>query len=266
MSPRNFGTIVLYARESGFLLPDTRPHPTIVPNKTMSESSGNHDDLPVWIVDDDDVRYSIRFALATQNFHAFTFSSGEEFFQNVAPEQPGCLVVDLTMQGMSGIDVQKRLRDLDSPIKVIILSGHGTVRTAVEAMENGAVSFMEKPVDPEELTKKVREALEASMLESQKSQIRRLLRLFSKREAQIFDLVCRGMKNGEIASTLYLSQRTVESHRANMIRRLGNLSPISVLYELARQKLDESPVQIPKLPGTTKKRTPSARAQKSDEA
>ena len=107
------------------------------------------------------------------------------------------------MQGMSGIDVQKRLRDLDSPIKVIILSGHGNVRTAVEAMENGAISFMEKPVDPEELIVKVRQALEASRLESQKSQIRHLLRQFSKREAQIFDLVCQGLKNGEIATRAF---------------------------------------------------------------
>ena len=222
----------------------------------LNQSSDAHDDLPVWIVDDDDVRYSIRFALATHNFSAHTFSSGEEFFQNVLPEQPGCLVVDLTMQGMSGIDVQKRLREQDSPIKVIILSGHGTVRTAVEAMENGAISFMEKPVDPEELIVKVRLALEASRLESQKSKIRHLLRQFSKREAQIFDLVCRGMKNGEIASELFLSQRTVESHRANMVKRLGSLSPITVLYELARQKLGHSPVQVPKLPQVGKKRTP----------
>lgn len=225
----------------------------------LNQSSDVNDDLPVWIVDDDDIRYSIRFALATHNYSALTFSSGEEFFQNISPEQPGCLVVDLTMQGMSGIDVQKRLRDLDSPIKVIILSGHGNVRTAIEAMENGAISFMEKPVDPEELIVKVRQALEASRLESQKSQIRHLLRQFSKREAQIFDLVCQGLKNGEIAAKLFLSQRTVESHRANMVKRLGTLSPITVLYELARQKLDHSPVQVPKLPQEGKKRSSKPR-------
>ena len=79
--------------------------------------------IPVWVVDDDEVRYSIRFALATHGIDARTYASGEDFFNLVETDQPGCLVVDLTMPGMSGIEVLKRLRDLDSPIKVIVLSG-----------------------------------------------------------------------------------------------------------------------------------------------
>ena len=144
--------------------------------------------IPVWVVDDDEVRYSIRFALATHGIDARTYASGEDFFNLVETDQPGCLVVDLTMPGMSGIEVLKRLRDLDSPIKVIVLSGHGTIRTAVEAMENGAISFMEKPVDPDDLLVKINAARDASLLE-----------------------VCK------------------------------------ILYELARTKLDTSPVQFCKL-------------------
>ena len=84
------------------------------------------EEIPVWVVDDDEVRYSIRFALATHGIDARTYASGEDFFNLVETDQPGCLVVDLTMPGMSGLEVLKRLRDLDSPIKVIVLSGHGT--------------------------------------------------------------------------------------------------------------------------------------------
>lgn len=159
------------------------------------------EEIPVWVVDDDEVRYSIRFALATHGIDARTYASGEDFFNLVETDQPGCLVVDLTMPGMSGIEVLKRLRDLDSPIKVIVLSGHGTIRTAVEAMENGAISFMEKPVDPDDLLVKINAARDASLLEVCKTRVRHMLRQFSKRETQIFDLVCQGLKNGEIAES-----------------------------------------------------------------
>ena len=214
------------------------------------------EEIPVWVVDDE-VRYSIRFALATHGIDARTYASGEDFFNLVETDQPGCLVVDLTMPGclvvdltmpgMSGIEVLKRLRDLDSPIKVIVLSGHGTIRTAVEAMENGAISFMEKPVDPDDLLVKINAARDASLLEVCKTRVRHMLRQFSKRETQIFDLVCQGLKNGEIAEKLFLSTRTVESHRANITKRLEDRAPIGILYELARTKLDTSPVQFCKL-------------------
>lgn len=198
--------------------------------------------LPVWVVDDDDVRFSIRFGLATHSLSVETYSSGEEFFREVNPEQPGCLVVDMSMSGMSGLDVQKHLTEVGSPIKVILLSGHGTIRMAVEAMENGAVSFLEKPVDPEELVQKVRQALDLSRVEAKKVAARKLLRTFSKREAQIFELVCQGYKNTEIAEKLFLSQRTVEVHRAHIARRLESTSPIRILYDLARRTLNDPPL------------------------
>lgn len=209
-------------------------------NDTTPHAAGR-----VWIADDDDVRYSIRFALATHGLQAETFASGEEFLEHVDPSQTGCLVLDMTMSGMNGLEVQQRLRDAGSPIKVILLSGHATVRMAVSAMENGAVSFLEKPVDPEELSVKVRKALAESELAGRKAALRSRLASFSKREAQIFDLICLGFKNSEIAQKLFLSQRTVEVHRAHILKRLGSEPPIRLLYELARSSLGESPLEIP---------------------
>ena len=159
--------------------------------------------IPVWVVDDDEVRYSIRFALATHGIDARTYASGEDFFNLVETDQPGCLVVDLTI--------------------------------------------MEKPVDPDDLLVKINAARDASLLEVCKTRVRHMLRQFSKRETQIFDLVCQGLKNGEIAEKLFLSTRTVESHRANITKRLEDRAPIGILYELARTKLDTSPVQFCKL-------------------
>lgn len=190
--------------------------------------------LPVWVVDEDDVRFSIRFALATHNFNAMTYSSGEAFLQDTNLMQPGCAVLDLTMATMSGLEVQRVLKEANSPIEVIILSGHGSIPDVVTAMENGAVSFLEKPVDPDELTKKVELGLERSMKKWQCYQMNQLLLTFSRREAQIFELVCQGYKNNEIADKLFLSQRTVEVHRAHITKKLGVHTPISLLYELAR--------------------------------
>lgn len=203
------------------------------------------EEIPVWVVDDDEVRYSIRFALATHGIDARTYASGEDFFNLVETDQPGCLVVDLTMPGMSGIEVLKRLRDLDSPIKVIVLSGHGTIRTAVEAMENGAISFMEKPVDPDDLLVKINAARDASLRGLQDARAPHAPPVL-KRETQIFDLVCQEPEERRDRQ-LFLSTRTVESHRANITKRLEDRAPIGILYELARTKLDTSPVQFCKL-------------------
>ncbi len=190
--------------------------------------------LPVWVVDRDDVRFSIRFALATHNFNAMTYASGEAFLQDTNLMQPGCAVLDLTMESMSGLDVQRVLNEANSPIEVIILSGHGSIPAVVTAMKNGAISFLEKPVDPYELIQKVQLGLDRSMKKWQCYQMNLLLQTFSRREAQIFDLVCQGLTNNEIADKLFLSQRTVEVHRSHITKKLGSHTPISVLYELAR--------------------------------
>lgn len=216
--------------------------------------------LPVWVVDEDDVRFSIRFALATHNFNAMTYSSGELFLQEVEIMQPGCVVLDLSMHQVSGLDVQRILKEGNSPIEVIMLSGHGTIREAVTAMENGAVTFLEKPVDPDELASKVQLGLDRSARKWQQLQMQKLLQGFSRREAQIFELVCQGLTNSEIATKLFLSQRTVEVHRAHITKKLDPHTPISVLYELVRSI---TPAEL--IAGKPKKKKGKKRADEASE-
>ena len=197
---------------------------------TAEDRPQNHG--PVWIVDDDDVRFSLSFALSPR-YEPQTFGSGEEFLSQVSLDRPGCLILDLRMLGMTGLDVQKRLIEAQSPIGVVFLSGHGDIRTAVSAMESGAVSFLEKPVDPDLLAAAVQKALDASYERHRRKHIHKLLSTLTAREMQIFRMVCQGRKNSDIAEELFVSKRTVEVHRMHISRKLGYAAPIRFLGELA---------------------------------
>lgn len=199
-------------------------------------------ELPVWVIDDDDVRFSIRFALATHNLTVETFASGRAFLSTIRLDQPGCLLLNMDMRTSEGSDVLRALTEAGSPIQVIGLSGHATVRSAVTAMERGVSGFFEKPVDPEELVQKVTRCLAASKLAFAKYRIREVLQTFSRREAQIFELTCQGLTSAEMAEKLFLSQRTVEVHRAHIGKRLGNTPPIAVLYTLLKSSPDDPPL------------------------
>lgn len=207
---------------------------------------------PVWLVDDDDVRESLSFALQPR-FDTRTFPSLEAFLTKADLDRPGCLVIadrfgGLGTQGGFGsaaafgasgfgfaqaeVSVQHELKLRRSPIAVVFLASQGDVRSAVRAMRSGAVSFLEKPVDPEELAEAVAEGLERSRRAARRNTLAELFESLSKRERQIFVLICHGLKNGDIAKLLNLSQRTVEVHRAHIGRKLGNAAPIRLLYEL----------------------------------
>lgn len=183
------------------------------PADTPAELTG-----PVWVVDDDDVRESLTFALQPR-FEAASYPTLEAFLTQADLMQPGCLVIadrfaGLNESSLDEFNVQHELELRRSPVTVVFLSSLANIRAAVRALRQGAVSFLEKPVDPEELGDAVAEGL------------------VSKRERQIFVLICRGLKNGDIAALLELSQRTVEVHRAHISRKLGDAAPIRLLYEL----------------------------------
>lgn len=151
--------------------------------------------------------------------------------------QPGCLVIadrfaGLNESSLDEFNVQHELELRRSPVTVVFLSSLANIRAAVRALRQGAVSFLEKPVDPEELGDAVAEGLERALRRAQRNRLAERFESLSKRERQIFVLICRGLKNGDIAALLELSQRTVEVHRAHISRKLGDAAPIRLLYEL----------------------------------
>lgn len=191
---------------------------------------------PVWVVDDDDVRESLTFALQPR-FEAASYPTLEAFLTQADLMQPGCLVIadrfaGLNESSLDEFNVQHELELRRSPVAVVFLSSLANIRAAVRALRQGAVSFLEKPVDPEELGDAVAEGLERALRRAQRNRLAERFESLSKRERQIFVLICRGLKNGDIAALLELSQRTVEVHRAHISRKLGDAAPIRLLYEL----------------------------------
>lgn len=191
----------------------------------------------VWVVDDDDVRESLSFALRPR-FEIEAFPSLAAFLKGADVSTPGCLVIADSMAAIGSRTVLEELAQLKSPVSVVFLSEETDVRTAVEMLQSGAVSVLEKPVDPEELSRDVERALERSTRLERRYRLGALFESLSRRERQIFVLVCQGLKNCDIAMLLKLSQRTVEVHRAHINRKLGNAAPIRLLYELAQTSRD----------------------------
>lgn len=187
---------------------------------------------PVWVVDDDDVRHTIRYALAMHGLEVRTFASGEEFLEKVKYDRPGALVLDLHMPGLSGLDVQAELLRQGSPIAVILLSSRASVRGAVDAMRNGAITFLEKPVDPEELIQNIELALRISHARAKKFKLHGIINTLSKREKDIFEYLCQGLRTNEIADKVSRSQRTIEVHRAHIARKLAPYNIPQLLFEL----------------------------------
>ncbi len=184
------------------------------------------DTVIVYVVDDDpSVRRSLSALLKAHDFEPQTFGSAEEFLDDHDPEVNACLVVDVRMPGMSGIDLQNRLRERNSRLAVIVISGHGDIPTAVEAMRAGAIDFIEKPFDANALVESVRRAHGA--LQSGNGQtglpaeeVAKRLERLTPREREVLDHLVLGEINKVIAHKLDISQRTVEIHRARIKEKM----------------------------------------------
>jgi FixJ family two-component response regulator len=183
----------------------------------------------VFVVDDDEaVRDSLRLLLKSHGMPAVTHGSAEEFLNGYDAEQPGCIVLDVRMPGMSGPELQDELNRRGAVIPVIFVTGHGDVPMAVEAMRHGAVDFLQKPFGDEDLIERIQRALSADRLNREtlgaKDQIRARIAALTPRERQVLDLVTRGTSNKVIAGDLGASQRTVEIHRAHVMEKMGATS------------------------------------------
>lgn len=179
----------------------------------------------VFVVDDDPaMRKSLQWLTESVGLAVETFANAEVFLQSYTPDRAGCMVLDVRMPGMSGLDLQEQMQSLGCTLPVIIVTGHGEVQSAVRAMQSGAVHFIEKPFSDQELLDTIRTAIEQDRDTRQRRAERdeasaRHERL-TPREKEVLQLVIAGCANKQIAATLNISQKTVEVHRAHVMRKL----------------------------------------------
>jgi len=180
----------------------------------------------VYIVDDDNgVRSSIRVLLRSVGIDSTPFASAQAFLDAYSPSQPGCLVLDIRMPGMSGLELHEVLNGRGLLLPVIFVTGHGDVPMAVEAMKQGAFDFLQKPFRDQDLIDRVQRALlkdeEYRALLAQRERISARLQSLTPREREVLDLLVRGNANKAMAGELGLSQRTIEIHRAHVMEKMG---------------------------------------------
>jgi FixJ family two-component response regulator len=180
----------------------------------------------VYVVDDDEaVRDSLQWLLEGKDYRVRCFDSAETFLARYDPREVACLLVDVRMGGMSGIELQDKLIERKSPLPVVFITGHGDVPMAVSTMKKGAMDFIQKPFKEPELVHLVERMLEqakGSFTEHQQSASREaLLAKLTGREAQVLERIVAGRLNKQIADDLGISIKTVEAHRANIMEKLG---------------------------------------------
>jgi FixJ family two-component response regulator len=193
----------------------------------------------VYIVDDDDaVRSALRLLLKSVGLAAATVPSAQEFLATYDPQQPGCLILDVRMPGMSGLELQQQLNMRGAIIPVIFITGHGDVPMAVEAMQQGAFDFLQKPFRDQDLIDRIQRALAKDQTGRtelrERARIKERMESLTAREREVLDLVTSGKPNKIMAADLGVSQRTVEIHRARVMEKMG----ASSLAQLVRMVLD----------------------------
>lgn len=177
------------------------------------------------IDDDEDVRRALAFLLSTAGHAVRVHESAMHFLENLSDLQPGCILSDVRMPGVDGLELQRRLKDLGVDMPIIIMTGHADVPLAVQAMKAGAIDFLEKPFDDELLLNAIGIALNqhesAGQAGAEVAQIQAKIDTLSPRERQVLEGLLAGHPNKTIAFDLGLSSRTVEVHRANVMTKMG---------------------------------------------
>ena len=183
-------------------------------------------DAVIHLIDDDDgVRQSLAFSLTTAGLAVRAYPSAVAFLEALPDVQPGCVVTDVRMPGIDGLELQRRLNDLALNLPVIVMTGHGDVRLAVEAMKAGAIDFIEKPFDDDILLASIQRAIarydQTGERAREAAQARGKLASLSPRENEVLQGLLAGHPNKTIAYDLKISARTVEVHRANVMTKMG---------------------------------------------
>lgn len=220
--------------------------------ETHSETTNNPSSASfIYVVEDDAaVRDSLALLLKLRGYQVLTFEDAEAFLTAGPIERPACALLDVRLPSMSGLELQQRLASDGNALPRIVMTAHGDVATARQALRDGAVDFLEKPIDESDLLAAVETALASDQQQVESARTRDTMRLrlqrLTEREMEVFERVTNGLHNREIAEEFGISQRTVEVHRARLMEKL-QARRVADLFRL-RFELDDQP------------RTPSARA------
>jgi two-component system, LuxR family, response regulator FixJ len=183
-------------------------------------------DATIFVVDDDDgMRRALGTLLSTVGYKTALFALPSEFLARFKADEPGCLILDIRMPEMSGLEVQQQLNRAGAMLPVIFITGHGDVPMAVQAMKEGAFQFIQKPFRDQELLDHINHALQFDRDNRKdlavRAEVRRRVETLTPREKQVMDLVVEGQANKVMAIDLGLSERTVEIHRAKVMEKMG---------------------------------------------
>ncbi|MDR2310376.1 MAG: response regulator [Brucellaceae bacterium] len=191
--------------------------------------------MTVHIVDDDEaIRDSLSWLFRSRGVGVVTWPSGEDFLKDWTPDLQGCILLDMRMDGMSGLEVFDRLSSLQARQPVIFLTGHGDIPLAVECLKQGAADFLEKPFNDNNLVDRVLDALhkakERAASDRQRDELRRKRAQLSPRENEVLSMILEGLLNKQIADKLDITVRTIEVHRAHIMEKMDARNAV----ELAR--------------------------------
>ena len=182
-------------------------------------------DEMVFVIDDDEsIRESLKSLMRSVGLRVETFASAQEFLQSTRPDVPACLILDVRMPGLSGLDLQRELAQVNIHIPIIFITGHGDIPMSVRAMKAGAVEFLTKPFRDQDLLDAIQQALErdrrARSQQADSAELRNRYESLTPRETEVFALVVKGMLNKQIALQLGTSEITIKLHRRQVMEKM----------------------------------------------